>query len=106
LAMVIVPLFRILFDSPNAAVSLVVGMFFLSAAAVGLGAASGTAKVFVVCSLVLFYLCLNTGASAPMFDFAGWYGIANASIQAGYGACALVLLGVGYGVHWWRFVRA
>jgi hypothetical protein len=104
-AMLTIPLVKILLDSPNTAVSLVVGTFFLSAAAVGLGAASGTAKVFVVCALVLFYLCLNAGAATPMFDFAGWHGTADASVQAGYGVIGLMFAGIGYAVHWWRFER-
>jgi hypothetical protein len=105
LLLVLVPLVRILFDSPGAASSLVVGMFFLAAAAVGLGTASGTAKAFLVCSLVLFYLCLNSNGRIPIFNFGGWYGTAEASIQAGYAATAVALLLIGYAVHWWRVER-
>jgi nitrate reductase gamma subunit len=105
LLFVVVPFLRIMLDNPNAALSLVVGMFFLSAAAVGLGTASGTAKVFVVCALTLFYLCLQMGERVAALDFAGWHGIADASIQAGYGVFAIALLGVGYAVHWWRVLR-
>ncbi len=99
LALVAVPFVRLVVDSPSTGLSLLVGMLFLSAAAVALGTVSGTAKVFVVSALLLFYLCLNMGANIPAMDFAGWHGTADASVQAGYCAGAALLLALGYVVH-------
>jgi hypothetical protein len=103
--LVIVPLIRILLENPSAAVSLVIGMLFLSAAAVGIATASGTSKIFVVGALVLFYLSLNMGSVSPALDFAGWFGTAGASVQASYAAAAGALTLLGMGAHWWRTAR-
>jgi ABC-type transport system involved in multi-copper enzyme maturation permease subunit len=103
--LVVVPFVRIVLDSPNTALSLVIGMLFLSAAAVGTATASGTSKVFVVGALVLFYLSLSTGGASPALDFGGWFGTADTGIQAVYAALAGGLTALGYAAHWWRTAR-
>jgi hypothetical protein len=106
LLFVLVPLVRLAFAAPGAAVSLVVGMLFLSACAVGIGIATGTAKTLMVLSLILFYGSLNSNGLQPALDFAGWFGSATPLVQAGYGAAACGFVALGIGVHWWRTGRA
>lgn len=106
LAFAFVPIVRLAFVAPGAALSLVVGLLFLSACAVGIGIASGTAKTLMLCSLVLFYISLNSKGLEPALDFAGWFGSATPMVQLGYGAAACGFIALGYTVHRWRTDRA
>ncbi|MFY7999736.1 MAG: hypothetical protein ACOVSW_14145 [Candidatus Kapaibacteriota bacterium] len=98
-------LVRLIATQYNSGISLLVSVTFLSAGAIGIGTAVGSPKAFMVSALLLFYLSLNSGATTPALDFAGWFGTATGEVQIGYGAAALGLLLVGYAVHWWRALR-
>lgn len=106
LVFALIPLMRLAFAAPGIAVSLLVGMFFLSACAVGLGIATGTAKTLIVGSLILFYVALNSNGHEPALDFAGWFGSAVPMVQVGYALAALGFVALGWSAHWWRTGRA
>ena len=91
-----IPVLRLAWSEPGAALSAAIGVSFLSVAAVALGIACGTPKAFVAGSLALWYLSLNAKASEPALDYGGWWAAATPAVQAGWalgtlGAVALAL---------------
>ena len=92
------PLVRLTLAQPGAALSLLIGIAFLSAAATGLGLLSGGPKAFGGLALLFLYVVVRT-AGTPALDFAGFMDSATATVRLGYAAAALAFMLVAYGVH-------
>ncbi|MEP6573378.1 MAG: hypothetical protein ABJD11_11810 [Gemmatimonadota bacterium] len=95
LVFVLVPLFRILFADPAAALSLVIGIAFIAAAAVTLGTLTGGSKAFTAVFLLFLYLVMSA-RGAPGFDFAGWNGSASNMVRTGYFVATVILVLTGF----------
>ncbi len=91
MAIVAVPLLRMLALDGGMALSLVIGALFAAALAVSLGSVSGSAKPFAGGFLFFLYLSMSV-RSAPGLDFAGWNGVATPGVRMGYAVATVVLL--------------
>ncbi len=87
-----VPGARLTFTNPGAALSLLIGCAFVTAASTCLGILSSNPKTFIVAFLMFWYVALNDAGRFPGFDFAGWYGIATPNVRIAYAASAIALL--------------
>lgn len=85
-----VPVARLLVAAPVSGAAALAGVLFLAAAAVALGVASGTPKLFTVASLALWYLALNAKGQPPALDYGGWWGRATAWSVCGWLGAALL----------------
>ncbi|MDQ2768427.1 MAG: hypothetical protein M3Y30_14895 [Gemmatimonadota bacterium] len=94
LAFLSVPLLRIAAAAPADALSLLVGGWLFSAAAVGLGTISRTPKLFAGVALLFLYVVMSS-AHAPEFDFAGWNGVATSGVRGAYFLVAMLLAALG-----------
>lgn len=91
LLFVAVSLTRLLLLAPVQAGTLLIGAMFCAAAALGLAVITQGSKVFAGGYLLLLYVALNARAE-PMFDFAGFNGVATPATWSGYAVAALLLL--------------
>jgi hypothetical protein len=99
LAFLLVPLVRVGATAPPAALSLLIGGLFVTAAAVSLGRLTGSGKAFTGLFLLFFYMVLNLKQD-PRFDFAGWNGVATGGTRVGYLLAAGVLVAVALVRRW------
>ena len=93
IAFLFVPLIRLAATAPADALSLLIGASFVAAAAVGLGAAARTPKLFAGVALLFLYVVLSSPHAAE-FDFAGWNGAATSGVRAAYVLAAMILAGI------------
>jgi hypothetical protein len=100
-----VPTARLLVAEPRAGLSALIGMLFLSAAAVALGIATGTPKAFTGLSLALWYLALNAKGHTPALDYGGWWAMATPRVHAGWTAATLLMAAAALVAHRARLVR-
>ncbi|MGN6183371.1 MAG: hypothetical protein ACTHQM_06915 [Thermoanaerobaculia bacterium] len=91
-AFLAVPVLRVLIADPSAALRVLTGIVFITAAATALGIVSSNPKTFVVMFLTFWYVALSDKGQTPSFDFAGWFGIATPTVLATYFAASVVLL--------------
>jgi hypothetical protein len=92
LAMIGLPLARAIALRPAAALPLLAGLAFTSAAATALGVVSANPKTFLVGFLTFWYVATQDKGASPELDFAGWYGTATPAVAAAYALIALALL--------------
>ena len=103
LAFLAVPLVRIAASAPADAMSLLIGGWLFSAAAIGLGAISRSPKPFAGVALLFLYVVMS---SAPAeFDFAGWNGVATNGVRLAYFIAAMSLAGLAV-LGDWRIARS
>jgi hypothetical protein len=88
----LIPLARLIFHNTSAALSLVIGSFFVVSCAIGLGMVSGNPKAFMVAFFLFFYVVMNDSGKTPGFDFAGWFGTATPSVQGLYLILSVAML--------------
>ena len=89
-----VPVARVLASAPSAGLQALAGTLFLSAAAVALGVATGTARTFMAGSIALWYLALNAKGSPAALDYGGWWATATPKTAAGWLAAAAAAAGL------------
>jgi hypothetical protein len=89
-----IPAIRLAVDQPSSAISLMIGSLLMACAATGLGIASTNPKTFIVTFLMFLYIVLNDGGKNPVFDFAGWFGVATPLIQLTYLLIAAGMLAI------------
>ena len=85
---------RVLPRGSLAIVALLVGIFFVAAAATSLGIMTANPKTFIVAFLTFWYVVVNDHGTNPLWDFAGFYGRATTNTVAGYAVLGLIALGV------------
>lgn len=92
----VVALIRLLVSDPANALSLLIGVTFMVAAGVALGAITGTSKIFTGLFVLFMYVSMS-GGGIPALDFAGLSQIATPAVRITYavasvaiGACAVV----------------
>jgi hypothetical protein len=100
-----VPVARLLVVEPGAGASALVGILFLSAAAVALGLATGTPKAFTGLSLALWYLALNAKGHTPALDYGGWWAEATPVVVAGWLAATAAAAVLAFVAHRARLAR-
>ncbi len=98
----LVALIRILVSDPANALSLLIGVTFMVAVGVALGAITGTSKIFTGLFILFMYVSLSGGGVAAL-DFAGLSQIATPAVRIAY-AVATVVIGV-CAVIWYRRER-
>ncbi len=91
LCFTLIPLMRLYFEVPNAALSLLIGSMLITSAAVGLGMLAKSQKPFIAIFLMLLYITLNAN-DAPVFDFIGVYGKATPDIHFGYALISVLMI--------------
>lgn len=106
LAFVSIPLLRMLFSNPAAALSLVIGIALVAAAATSFGSMTTNPKTFVVVALLYLYLVVNDGGHTPMFDVGGWYQTATAGVKVAYALTAVALIAAAELQYRWKLQRA
>jgi hypothetical protein len=94
-----VPLACAIVTRPAAAMPLLVGMLFVSAAATAFGIVSANPKTFLVLFLTLWYVCMNDKGQWPLMDFAGWFGAITPQLVAGYAIASMALLAIAHAFH-------
>jgi len=94
----LIPIMRFVFELPRIAVSLCIGSVLLAAGAVGFGVLTGSRKLFVAIFLMLLYIAMNA-KNVPLFDFAGFLGVATTGVQFMYGAMAIGIMVAAYFRH-------
>jgi hypothetical protein len=94
----LIPILRLSFSNPSAALSLAVGSGFIAGGAVGLGVLARSQKPFIAFFLMLLYISLNA-PEAPVFNFAGFSGHTDPGVQLGYALATALLLFAGYARH-------
>lgn len=72
-----IPAMRVGLSDPASGAAALGGLILLATASVTLGVATGTPKVFVATSLVLWYLGLNAKGRPSILDYGGWWGTAT-----------------------------
>jgi hypothetical protein len=100
-----VPVARLLLAEPVSGAAALAGALFLATAAVALGIASGTPKLFMVASLALWYVALNAKGQPPALDYGGWWGRATALSAMGWLGGAAVAAGLAVTAHGVRSTR-
>jgi hypothetical protein len=85
-----VPLARLAASEPASSLQALAGVLFLAAAAVAVGIAAGTPRVFMAGSMALWYVALNADGRPPAVDYGGWAGVATPATIAGWLAAAAV----------------
>jgi hypothetical protein len=93
------PLVRTAITNPIAALSMIVAIFFVCAAATALGVISGNPKTFIVTYLALWYVSVSDKGSTPAINYAGFMRVPPATVMAGYFAVAIALLVAAEGMH-------
>lgn len=93
------PLARAVALRPTAALPLLVGLAFTTAAATALGIASANPKTFIVAFLSFWYVATQDKGTSPSLDFAGFFGTATPMVIAAYAALALALLTAAHLLH-------
>jgi ABC-type transport system involved in multi-copper enzyme maturation permease subunit len=94
-----VPVARLLVAEPVSGAAALAGVLFLATAAVALGIASGSPKLFMVASLALWYVALNAKGQPPALDYGGWWGRATALTASGWLGAAAVAAGIAVVAH-------
>jgi hypothetical protein len=94
LGFVLIPIIKLSFASPSAAISLLIGCAFTAALATCLGLLSSNPKAFIVLFGMFWYVVLNDGGKNPSFDFAGWYGTATSVVRLTYLGIAAAVMAV------------
>lgn len=92
----LVAMIRILIGDPANALSLLIGVTFMVAAGVALGAITGTSKIFMGLFILFMYVSMSSGR-IPALDFAGLSQVATpvvrimyAAVTVAIGACAVL----------------
>ena len=106
MALCSIPLVRSAVMGTKPFCALLIGLGFVAAIATSLGVMTGNAKAFIVIFLSFWYLVVNDAGTNRWFDFAGFYGKANVSIAALYGAIGLGALLVAQMIYRGRLSRS
>lgn len=106
LLFVAVPLLKMVLAHPSNALSLLIGLMFIAAAATAMGSMTGNPKTFIVSALLFMYIVMNDGGKSSMFDFGGWYGTATPQIKMTYALIAAGFLAAAELQHRWKLSRA
>ena len=99
LAFLAIPIARAIALRPAAALPLLVGLAFTTAAATALGIMSANPKTFIVAFLTFWYIATQDKGLSPELDFAGWFGTATPSVIAAYAGMTLAFLTLAHLFH-------
>ncbi|HEY2711897.1 MAG TPA: hypothetical protein VGI60_05225 [Chthoniobacterales bacterium] len=105
-ALCTVPLVRCAVTGTWPFCALLIGLWFVAALATSLGVMTGNAKTFIIVFLSFWYLVVNDAGTNRWLDFAGFYGKANASTVALYGAVGIGMLLVAQVIYRLRLSRS
>lgn len=93
------PLARAIMLRPAAALPLLTGLVFTTAAATALGIVSSNPKAFIAGFLPFWYIATQDKGASPSLDFAGFFGTATPAVIGMYAALALAFLTVAQLLH-------
>jgi hypothetical protein len=86
------PLIRAAMTNAQSAISMLVAIFFVCAAATSLGVISGNPKTFIVIYLTLWYAAVNDKGATPGLNFAGFVRAPSPAVMASYFAASIAML--------------
>ena len=84
--------------APSALTTLV-AIFFVCAAATSLGVISGNPKTFIVVYLTLWYVSVSDKGATPSLNFAGFMRTPPGAVLAGYFAASIALIAAAEVMH-------
>ncbi|HNB70371.1 MAG TPA: hypothetical protein PLS70_04490 [Acidobacteriota bacterium] len=102
LCFTVIPMVKLVFAAPSAALSLAIGSVWLAASTTCLGILTENPKTFTCLFFFVWYLAINSGNKMPALDFAGWYGVATPAIQATYAGIAFGMLVLAFFGRKWK----